>query len=322
MNDDEYSRAIARAADGRPDPVLPLALGWQPKPTGLHGAKRKRHGYSRTRNGGHQAIRKAYASKGDDCTLSRFVKVGQPHLPTQAQLLETPRVVSPRQLARPAVAAGRSIFHAKGITQPGDGRVLVSGHSNVKIGRDVRKGPLRGYHIFTLSLEERATCPRTCHHWATCYGNGMPYAKRVDHRDRAALEAAIRRDAELELRRRGRVGILVRLHALGDFFEPAYVQFWSDLLDDEPQLAVYGYTAWSPDSPIGAAVLAAKARHGARFAVRWSNGGLDADCAVPVRSVDEPVNAIVCPEQTGRTAACATCGLCWGTTRNIAFVEH
>ena len=37
---------------------------------------------------------------------------------------------------------------------------------------------------------------------------------------------------------------------------------------------------------------------------------------------DEQVNAIVCPEQTGATRACATCALCWGTTRNIAFVEH
>lgn len=278
-----------------------------------------------------QHIRKAFASLGDDVTLTRFVKVvnkgrkGDP----QPALLDSPRVVSPRLLNRPAIAAGRSIFHAKGVKPVSAMRtVLVSGHSNVKIGRDVRKGRLfRGYWIFTLSLEERATCPHTCHHWATCYGNNMPYAKRVDHRDRLALEAAIEADIRRELAKRpsrgvARAGILVRLHALGDFFDPAYVRFWQTMLAMHSRLAVYGYTAWSPDSEIGAAIAHAKRLYGERFAIRWSNGGADEDCTVPVQSVDQAVNAIVCPEQTGATAACATCGLCWGTRRNIAFLEH
>ena len=272
-----------------------------------------------------QHIRKAFASKGDDTTLTRFVKVvnkGRKHDP-QPVLLDSPRIVAPRLLNRPAIAAGRSIFHAKGVKPVAAMRnVLVSGHSNVKIGRDVRKGPLRGYWIYTLSLEERATCPRSCHHWATCYGNGMPYAKRVDHRDRKALEAAIEADIRRLLAVRGRRGILVRLHALGDFFDPAYVEFWQSMLALHDRMAVYGYTAWSPDSPIGAQIAHAKSLYGDRFAIRWSNGGRDEDCTVPVRSVDEAVNAIVCPEQTGATAACATCGLCWGTRRNIAFLEH
>lgn len=272
-------------------------------------------------NGTH--VRKAFASKGDDVTLSRFVKVKAPHAPTQPELLASPRAVSPRLLARPAVVAGRSIFHRKGVKRPDEmGNVLVSGHSNVKIGRDVRKGWLRGYWIYTLSLEERATCPRTCHHWATCYGNGMPYAKRVDHTDRRALQDAIVRDVLRLLNVKGRRGILVRLHALGDFFSAPYVRFWSGLLDAYPRLSVYGYTAWSPSSDIGKAIATAKARHGDRFAIRWSNGGAASDCTVPVQRVDEAVNAIVCPEQTGATTACATCALCWGTTRNIAFVEH
>lgn len=272
-----------------------------------------------------QHIRKAFASLGDDTTLTRFVKVvdkGRKRDP-QPLLLHSERVVSPRLLNRPAIAAGRSIFHRKGVKPVSDMRtVLVSGHSNVKIGRDVRKGPLRGYWIFTLSLEERATCPRSCHHWATCYGNGMPYAKRVDHRDQAALQEAIEADIRRELARRGRRGILVRLHALGDFFTPSYVEFWQSMLALHPRLAVYGYTAWPPESPIGAQVAHAKALYGDRFAIRWSNGGTDEDCTVPVQSIDEAVNAIVCPEQTGATAACATCGLCWGTRRNIAFLEH
>ena len=268
-------------------------------------------------------VRKAFASKGDDTTLSRWVKIKRAAAPVQIDLLASPRAVDPKLLRRPAIVAGRSIFHAKGVRAAVAGQpVLVSGHSNVKIGRDVRKGPLRGYWIYTLTLEERATCPRTCHHWATCYGNNMPFARRVSHLDRGALEAAIRADVERLLSIRGRPGILVRLHALGDFYSAPYVRFWSALLREFPRLAAYGYTAWAPGSDIGKAIAAAKREHGQRFAVRWSNGAGDEDCAVPVRSVDEAVNSIVCPEQTGATAACATCGLCWGTRRNVAFLEH
>lgn len=110
-------------------------------------------------------VRKAYASKGDDSTFSRWVRVRRPEPPHQLALLVSPRAVDPKLLRRPAIVAGRSIFHAKGVRSVAEsGNVLVSGHSNVKIGRDVRKGWARGYWIYTLTLEERATCPRTCHH--------------------------------------------------------------------------------------------------------------------------------------------------------------
>ncbi len=267
-------------------------------------------------------VRKAFASLGDDTTFSRWVKV-KPEGPTQPRLLESPRAIAPRKLAHPAVAAGRSIFHRKGVVDPAkQPHVLVSGHANCKIGRDVRKGKLRGYWIYALSLEERATCPRTCHHWATCYGNNMPFARRMDHREPLALERAIIRDVHRLLAVRGRVGILVRLHALGDFYDQEYVDLWAKLLADHDRLACYGYTAWSPSSAIGAAIERVRQEYGDRFAIRWSNGGADQDCTLPVRTVDETVNAIVCPEQTGKTAGCGTCALCWTTRRNIAFLEH
>lgn len=307
--------AVIDDAEGLPDEELPVPA-WEPEQPRVAPPKP-----SSRKGNPNSRVRKAFASKGDDTTLSRWVKVDRPKPPVQIDLLASPRVVDPRLLRRPAIVAGRSIFHAKGV-RPAVGPVLVSGHSNVKIGRDVRKGPLRGYWIYTLTLEERATCPRTCHHWATCYGNNMPYARRVSHTDRGALEAAIRADVERLLQVRGRRGILVRLHALGDFYSAPYVRFWAGLLREFPALAVYGYTAWGPTTDIGRAVAAAKREHGLRFAVRWSNGGDALDCAVPVRHVDEAVNATVCPEQTGATTACATCGLCWGTRRNIAFLEH
>lgn len=289
---------------------------------GLAQPRRERRDPAQRRRDGEVVggVRKAYASKGDDCTLSRFVKVKGEH----KQLPRTQWALPGLDRPNASIDAGRSLFHARGVKSVAElGHVLVSGHSNVKIGRDVRKGPLRGYWIYTLTLEERATCPSSCLHWRSCYGNNMPFARRADHRDPGVLMAAIERDVERLLAVRGRAGILVRLHALGDFFSAPYVWFWAKLLDKHPRLAVYGYTAWPPNSAIGAAVLAAKTRHGRRFAIRWSNGGAGDDCTVSVRhAVDAPVNSTVCPEQTGKTAACATCGLCWGSERNIAFVEH
>lgn len=266
---------------------------------------------------GDRGIRKAYAGLGDDCTLSRFVKTGKVERKPKARTRPLPG------FAHPAVEAGRSLFHRNGVKPPDAVKnLLVSGHANVKIGRDVRKGKLfRGYWIYTLTLEERATCPRTCHHWVTCYGNNMPWAKRVQHGPRLLriLETEIRQ----LLGKRNRAGILIRLHALGDFYSPEYVAFWDAMLRMHPRLAVYGYTARRRGDPIGDAVATVKARHGARFAIRWSDGGEDTDCTVSVVTEDSvPAGAFACPEQTYKTAACATCGLCWGTTKNVAFVEH
>jgi hypothetical protein len=200
-------------------------------------------------------------------------------------------------------------------------QLLVSGHCNAKIGRDVRKGALRGYWIYTLSLEERATCPRSCFHWDNCYGNGMPYAKRIAHGP--AMDRRLADEIPKLLGVRGRAGILVRLHALGDFYSVGYVRFWRRMLEQHPRLACFGYTARMPHTPIGAELEQLREDYPTRFAIRYSNGGYETLSTVPIRrEIDAPVNAIICPEQTGRTTACATCALCWTTERNIAFLEH
>lgn len=258
-------------------------------------------------------IRKAFASKGDDATLTRFVKVPVVH-------------IKPKQLWLPdmrhkALENAHSIFTRKGVRSPG-ASVLVSGHSNVKIGRDVRKGHLRGYWIYTLTLEERATCPRSCHHWQDCYGNNMPWAKRVDHSDHEALCAAIEADIKRLLAVRGRVGILIRLHALGDFYSVPYVEFWRTMLTLHPRLAIYGYTARSGDE-IARSIALTKRLHPDRFRIRWSDGGEASDCTTSIESAaDCPVNAFVCPEQTSRVETCAQCAACWSGDKNVAFVSH
>lgn len=264
---------------------------------------------------GKRGTRKAYKALGDDVTLSRFVKTGEHRAPAKP-----PRQLVFGGMRHAAIEAGRSFFHAKGVKHPDAlKRMLVSGHSNVKIGNDVRKGRLfRGYWIYTLSLEERATCPRSCRHWETCYGNNMPYAKRIEHGD----ELLARLEAELATLTAQRVGILVRLHALGDFYSVEYVHFWKRMLDTFPNLAIFGYTARRQD-PIAYALQGMQWTHGDRFRIRWSDGGLAQNCTVSIRAEAAcPTDAFVCPEQTGKTAACATCGLCWNSTKNVAFLEH
>ncbi len=144
---------------------------------------------------------------------------------------------------KPAHQEGRTYF-PRSVKQVGDvTNLLVSGVNNAKIGRVVTVGRFKGWEIYTLSLEERKTCPRACHHWQNCYGNSMPYAKRIDHTSPdflPALEANIERLLALP----GPPGVLVRLHALGDFYSSEYVNFWCRMLATHKRLMIFGYTAW------------------------------------------------------------------------------
>lgn len=259
-------------------------------------------------------MRPASKAAGDDTTLTRFVRVGarEQHVSTRVP------DKSPQYADR-----GRTKFPTRVIAPRDMTNLLVSGHSNIKIGRDVRKGHLRGYWIYTLSLEERATCPSTCAHWQTCYGNNMPLAKRVDHTDPTFLS---RLEAEIEmlLAKRGRPGILIRLHALGDFYSTDYVVFWDRMLATHPRLSVYGYTARSGFlDPIGVDIAALAGKYASRFMVRESDGGWPGMSTVSIANPEDcPADAFVCPEQTGKTLACATCAACWSTSKNVAFLDH
>jgi len=284
------------------------ALGLPPKPQRPR-AKKERGQLS---GGG---VRKAYASKGDDATLTRFVKVstiGRHRKQRRQQRLpgfEHDMVREGRTRFRKTVKAVNQVSH-----------LLVSGHSNVKIGRDVRKAKFRGYWIYTLSLEERKTCPDSCRHWQTCYGNNMPWAKRIDHTDPDFLPTL---ETEITRLCTKRGGVLIRLHALGDFFSVEYVEFWRHMLRRHPNLALYGYTARHPVTPIGDAVWVTNRLFPDRCMIRFSDAQLPEMSTVSIGDESGcPPNAFICPEQTGKTRCCATCGACWSTKKNVAFMEH
>lgn len=218
----------------------------------------------------------------------------------------------------PAVIEGRTIF-AKRRVEPGFEHLFKSGHNNRKIGARVMVGRWRGFPIYTLTLEERATCPPTCAHWRSCYGNVMNWSHRIAHGEELERHLA----GELgDLNRRHRNGFVVRLHVLGDFYSVTYVNLWLRWLLMFPALRVYGYTAWPPGTPIGDALAMAREKHWDRFAVRLSNGVGPRTTKSVKTAAKAPADAVICPVQTERTECCATCGLCWSTDKQIAFLLH
>jgi hypothetical protein len=113
---------------------------------------------------------------------------------------------------------------------------------------------------------------------------------------------------------------------LGDFYSVEYVELWRTLLGLHPGLHVWGYTARHDKSdPIAAALVALVQDWPDRFAMRFSNTPhqFEAPSTISIEHpFQKPADAILCPEQIGRTESCSTCGLCWQTTRRIAFLQH
>lgn len=219
----------------------------------------------------------------------------------------------------PSIVSGTTLFRAR-ITKPEDmPRLLKSGHNSRKIGKRVEKGAWDGMPIFTLTLQERATCPATCSHWRDCYGNKMNWSKRIEHGPE--MEGILH--AELTaLNDSHPQGFVVRLHVLGDFYSVDYVKRWWDWLNAFPALHVFGYTARTKDSEIGRAIDAMRGFMWNRFAIRFSDGDAGYGNTVSIDGEEEAGCAIICPAQTGKADCCATCGLCWGTKRDIAFLRH
>ena len=78
----------------------------------------------------------------------------------------------------PAVREGRTLMRSRVFSARHLDRILIGGEMNAKIGGLWEKG-WPGTRIFTLSLEERATCPRACPQWRSCYGNHQRFTIRV-----------------------------------------------------------------------------------------------------------------------------------------------
>lgn len=197
-------------------------------------------------------------------------------------------------------------------------RLLQPASSNKKLGGGkgiVAKGKWRGFPMYSLSLEERATCPSTCQQWRNCYGNNMPFANRIDVKN-PSFKSTLTQEVS-DLAKKHTNGLLIRLHVLGDFYSVEYVRLWKTLIRKHPNLHVFGYTHRLPTSSIGKEI---QSMQNDRCWIRWSDQGgpMSANC-------DQHgiiAEGITCPEQTGKTESCLTCGLCWATKMPIRFLSH
>lgn len=222
-------------------------------------------------------------------------------------------------IEHPALTEARTLYPASVVSVEGLLNVLIKGENSWKIGGEIVKGRWKGFPVYTLTLEERATCPTSCSHWRSCYGNQMNWAKRIVHgpefEERLGHELAI-------LQYRHPKGFAVRLHVLGDFYSVEYVRLWQSFLDRFPALHAFGFTARLSD-PIGSALQALVSAQWDRFAIRFSNATTAQRATVTLEHpVQRPADAVICPQQIGRTANCGTCGLCWATDKRIAFLRH
>jgi hypothetical protein len=228
----------------------------------------------------------------------------------------------------PAVVEGHTLFSGNVVQARQNPRLLVSGENNPKTGARVDKGQWAGFPIYTLTLEERATCPRGCSNWQTCYGNAMHWPRRADASDPdfiGALAAEVTTTA-----RRHPQGLVIRLHVLGDFFSSRYVLLWAGLLQMFPNLHVFGYTGRRSDDAadpasarIGRAVEALRDGAWGRFAVRTSHTEAGPRRAIVVEEPTHQAGVITCPAQLEATATCGTCALCWSAPdKTIAFIRH
>jgi hypothetical protein len=203
-----------------------------------------------------------------------------------------------------------------------DGKwVLKRGANNPKIGGESLKGKWKGLPIFTLTLEERTTCPVSCHHWRSCYGNHMQWSTRFE----AGYSLEWRLEREVALLSIEHPNFAVRLHILGDFYSVEYVELWRSLIERYPGLHCFGFTARQKEDPIGKALASLVADHWERFAIRLSNAPEDSETPSTISIEHEgqkPPDAIVCPQQLEQTESCATCALCWQSRRRVAFLQH
>lgn len=219
----------------------------------------------------------------------------------------------------PAAVEGRTI-HTKRVFDPAEykGSILKSVADNKKLGNGsnvIVKGKWNGLRMFSLTLEERATCPRSCHHWQDCYGNGMAFG----HRFKAGEALEKRLESELHLLSDSyKRGFVVRLHVLGDFYSVGYVEFWQRMLVQFPTLRIFGYTARFQD-PIGYNLAFLNAWFPDRCWIRFSRK----ESSLGMSAIETPnEDSITCPEQTNKTEACVTCGLCWSVKKPIHFINH
>jgi len=152
----------------------------------------------------------------------------------------------------------------------------------------------------------------------------MPFAHRFANGPEL-LEAI---DAQLQtLTDKWPIGIVVRLHVLGDFWNRAYANFWAIMLAKYPTLCIYGYTAHYMTPNMRHAINILNDCSNGRSMIRYSHNA-DHDPENPTvrfaATEHYQGDTFDCPEQTGRIDSCASCGACFNKriSKTVRFLSH
>ena len=199
---------------------------------------------------------------------------------------------------------------------------VIKKSTNVKLGKKILKGIWKDHPMYTVTLEARATCTDECEHYLDCYDNNMPFAHRFKANQALIDKMAIELD---KLDKKHPLGYVVRLHILGDFYSVAYVKWWKKQLQTRPNLKIYGYSRnhvsskYAKVRSIAKEIVKVRLQFADRFKIRFSN--LPSD-TLSANSEHVSTQGFTCPQQTGKTASCGTCGLCWTSTKPVIFLDH
>ena len=203
--------------------------------------------------------------------------------------------------------------------------VLKKSGGNKKLGKGrITKGPFRGMPLYALTLPERSTCWTGCQNWNRCYGDNMGLAPR--YAPTPELPDALTKDIHY-LQGKHPEGFVVRLHVLGDFYSTEYVAHWHKLVSDFPALRIFGYTHWPQSTDIGWAVQQLVKDYTGRVSILRSDADGDpedvlARAMTVERDGEAAPGTVLCPEMTGKTASCVTCGLCMNGRTSVSFPDH
>ena len=211
--------------------------------------------------------------------------------------------------------------YLKGVKPPSL-NMLKRGKQNKKLGDKVTVKMWKGMTLYSLSLEERATCPSDCEQWDNCYGDNMPFAHRFNHNGNNFIDyLGVQLD---QLNDKHPDGFVVRLHVLGDFYDGKYIVQWQIWLNQFENLRVFGYTHHKADTQLGNMINNVNRLHPQQFRIRYSDDDSTPFNASVVQTSAEALArpGIVCPEQSNFTDTCATCGYCWSSDQAVVFYEH
>lgn len=196
--------------------------------------------------------------------------------------------------------------------------VLKGGEHSRKLGSHFAVGAWKGMRILSLTLAERTTCPVTCEVRSGCFGNNMPYAIRWRVDDALYVKLTVELEALADAYPRG---FALRLHALGDFVDRQYLDFWLATLQSIGSLHIFGFTAWRRNSEMGSLMEGVSARWDRFSSDQGRRGAVVHDGSAPTSAWIG--NAYVCPARPENSKeSCGSCGFCVSSQDPLVLVRH